>query len=110
MTSLFTLSLVLRKRGEKTGETKYGEPIYGPPVDVPSSAWWEPRTSSEDVSAKEQYVSGYWVYLPLSADVAGADVVVIDGLEYDVVGEPGRQPGGFIVDGFVKVAVERTTG
>lgn len=108
--NLFSHSVTLRKRGEQTGETKYGEPIYGPPTDTDSPAWWEPRTSSEDVAAREQYVWGYWLYLPLSADLSGADVVVIDGLEYDVVGQPGRQPSGFIVDGFLKVAVERTTG
>lgn len=108
--SLFTLTAVLRVRGEKIDETRYGEPVFGPSTDTPSPAWWEPRTSSENVSAREQYVSGYWVYLPLGADVGGADVIVLDDVEYDVVGEPGRQPGGFIVEGHLKFAVERTTG
>jgi len=32
------------------------------------------------------------------------------GEEYAVVGQPGRQPGGFIVPGFIRAAVERVTG
>lgn len=108
--SLFTLTVTLRKRGEQTGEGQYGEPIYGPPIDTDTPAWWEPRSSDENVAAREQYTSGYWVYTPLSADVSGADVVVLDGVEFDVVGEPGRQPGGFIVEGHLKFAVERVTG
>lgn len=108
--NLFSHSVTLRKRGEKIGEDRYGVPEYGPPTDTVSDAWWEPRTSSEDTAAREQYTWGYWVYLPEGTDLDGADLVVIDGVEYEVVGQPGRQPGGFIVDGFVKVAVERTTG
>jgi hypothetical protein len=61
------------------------------------------------------------VNLPLDAPLSAADAVVlfgtvdedgdlIGGEDYQVVGEPGRQPGGFIVPGFIKAAVERVTG
>ena len=84
--------------------------------------WVEPRASSEDTAARDQMVYGYWVNLPLDAPVSGVDAVVlfgtvdeatgelVGGEDYQVVGQPGRQPGGFIVPGFVKAAVEKVTG
>lgn len=108
--SLFTETVTLRSRGEVTGRDDYGNDIFGPPVESQWSAWTEPRTSGEDTNAREQYVSGFWVYLPLDAPLSGADAVVIDGDEYEVVGEPGRQPGGFTLDGFQLAAVERVSG
>lgn len=107
---LFSESLVLRFRGEVTGNDEYGNDVVGPPRDEVWPGWFEPRSSGEDTNAREQYVYGYWVYLPFEAPVRGADSVVIFGDEFRVVGEPGRQPGGFVVDGFTRVAVERVTG
>lgn len=98
---------------------------YGNPVHAPGSielvyGWYEPRGSGEDTAAKDQQIYGYWVSLPLDAPLTGADAVIlfgteadgvlVGGEEYQVVGEPGRQPGGFIVPGFIKAAVERVTG
>jgi len=108
--SLFTETAFLRRRGEVIGQDGRGNDVRGPDVDEASPAWWEPREGTEATSAEEQYVSGYWLYLPLEAPLTGADAVVLHGLEYEVVGEPGRQPGGFTVEGFQKVAVKRVTG
>lgn len=109
--SLFTETVLLRKRGEPTGDyDDLGNPIFGPDVDVSAPAWYEPRTSGENVAARDQQVWGYVVYLQLDAAVASADAVVIAGTEYEVVGEPGRQPGGFIVEGYQTVNVEKATG
>ena len=73
-------------------------------------AWYEPVSSREAADRRQQQLYGFVVYLPLAADVDGADAVVIEGEEYAVVGEPQRQPSGFIVDGFQRVIVERVTG
>jgi hypothetical protein len=109
--SLMTETVLLRFRGAPTGDfDDYGNAVVGPGHDELWPAWYEPRSSGEDVAAKDQQVYGYWVYLPLAAPLSGADVVVVDGVEFQVVGEPGRQPGGFIVPGFIKAAVERVTG
>jgi hypothetical protein len=121
--TLMTEPIGIRRRGAPTGEhDDYGNPIYGPVVTDVVFGWYEPRSSGEDTNAREQQVYGYWVNLPLDTDLAGADAVVLFGTlssdrrtmnggdEYHVVGEPGRQPGGFIVPGFIKAAVERTTG
>ena len=99
----------------------YGNQVYGPAAVSVVYGWYEPRTSGEDTSAKEQQVDGYWVHLPLDAPLSGADAVVlfgtvagngelVGGEDFQVVGQPGRQPAGFLVPGFVKAAVEKVTG
>lgn len=111
--SLFTARATLHLRAEQTGEGRHGTPIYGPPTDVESPAWWEPRTSSEDTAAREQYVDGYWLYLPEDAPVTGADAVTLHGVldqRMEVDGQPGYQPGGFVVEGYIRVAVKRVSG
>lgn len=110
--SLFTETATLRFRGEVVGEDDYGNDVYGPPIDEQWPAWWEPRSSGEDSTAREQVTSGYWLYLPLDAPIDAADAVVLDdpAAEYAVVGEPGRQPGGFIVEGYTRLALERVSG
>lgn len=112
--SLFSHTCILRTRGEQTGTDLYGRPIYGPPTDTPSAAWWEMTSEAENIAAAGQYVSQYTLYLPLSASLQGWDVVVLgddaDGPEYQAVGRPGRQPGGFVVEGYLRVLLERVTG
>jgi hypothetical protein len=108
--SIFTHVVTLRFRGVVTGQDDYGNDVYGPDRDESWPAWWEPRTSGENTTAQEQVTSGYWLYLQLAAPLTAADAVVIDGREYQVVGEPGRQPGGFAIDGYQKAALERVTG
>ena len=118
---LMTEPVGLKRRGQPTGEYgEYGEPLYGPATTGLVYGWVEPRASGEDTNAREQQTYGYWVNLPLDTDVSGADALVlfgtpsgtevVGGEEYHVVGEPGRQPGGFLVPGFIRVAVERVTG
>lgn len=121
--NLMTEPVGLRVRGQPVpGQfDDYGNEVYGPGTVSVEYGWYEPRTSGEDTTAKEQQVDGYWVYLPLTAPLTGADAVVLFGTvdaggalvggdDYQVVGEPGRQPGGFLVPGFIKAAVERVTG
>lgn len=108
--NLFTESVTLRRQGVVTGRDAYGNDVTGPPVESTSPAWYEPRTSGEATDARQQQVSGYWLYLPLEASLSGVDVVVVDGVDHEVVGDPGRQPGGFVVDGYQLAALERVTG
>lgn len=120
---LMTEPVGLRVRGEPVpGQfDDFGNQVYAPGSVAVEYGWYEPRTSGEDTTAKEQQVDGYWVYLRLAAPLTGADAVVLFGTvdgggqlvggdDYQVVGEPGRQPGGFLVPGFIKAAVEKVTG
>lgn len=110
--SLMTEQCILRFRGHATDvEDDYGNPVIAPGRDEPWPCWYEPRGSSEDTSAKEQQIHGYWVYLPLEAPLRAVDAIVLEGLGvYQVVGETARQPGGFITPGFQKAAIEKVTG
>lgn len=121
--NLMTEPVGLRLRGAPVSDEfdDYGNQVYGPDTVAVHFGWYEPRQSGEDTSAKDQQIDGYWVNLPLDAPLSGADVVVLFGLvdedgllvggeDYQVVGKPGRQPGGFLVPGFIKAAVERVTG
>lgn len=103
-----TCELVLRP--EPTGYDDYGEPVYPEPRTESWACWYEPRGSSEAVVAQEQQIDGLWLYLPLAAPLSAADAVVVAGDRYEVEGEPGRQPGGFITPGFLKAALGRVRG
>lgn len=121
--NLMTEPIGLKLRGEPVpGQfDDYGNQVYGPGTVAVHYGWYEPRSSGEDTSAKDQQVYGYWVYLPLDSPLSGADAVVlfgavneagglVGGEDYQVVGQPGRQPAGFLVPGFTKAAVEKVSG
>lgn len=110
--SLMTEECILRIRGHATDEKDdFGNPIIAPGRDEQWPCWYEPRGSTEDTSAKDQQIHGYWLYLPLLAPLRAADAVLIEGLgTFEVVGKPARQPGGFLVPGYFKVALEEVTG
>ena len=121
--NLMTEPVGLKVKGEPIpGEyDDYGNPVRGEDSTNVVYGWYEPKSSGEETAAKDQQIYGYWLYLPLDAPLSGADAVVLfgsmdgsgqltGGEDYQVVGEPGRQPGGVLVPGFIKAAVERVTG
>lgn len=108
--NLFTETAILRVRGQVTSTDRYGREVREPDVDTPWPAWWEPRGHAENVAAAEQYVSGYWLYLPLDAPAFDVIVGPDGGHEFQAVGKPGRQPAGFIVEGFQTMAIEDVEG
>lgn len=111
--TLFTETVTLIKRGEKIGEDKYGRPEYGPPTRVDSPAWFERAgANEEDTRGREQYVTGYTLYLPVAADLRGSDAVALPGVpgEFQVDGEVGYQPAGFVVEGYQVAALQRVEG
>lgn len=108
---LFTETVVLNLPGEATGEyDDLGNPVVEPPRSEVWPAWYEVGSSTEATDAREQQVWGYTLYLPLDAPLVAASSVTIAGVGYEVIGEPGRQPGGFIVEGYIRAAVQKVTG
>lgn len=136
---LFTEVIEIKYAGGPSGALDdFGNPIMEPPTSMLWPAWHQPRESSEALEAREQQVWGKWVYLPRAQNdlesalqatglatpltaaaeasnrvvrpLTAADAVVIDAVTYEVDGEPGATPSGFIVPGYVKAAVERVTG
>ena|SRR5690625_2986653 len=111
MSMLFTETVTLNLPGEATGGyDDLGNPVVGEPRSEDWPAWYEIGTSSESTDAREQQVWGYTLFLPLDAPLDAASSVTIAGVDYEVIGEPGRQPGGFIVDGYIRAAVQKVSG
>jgi hypothetical protein len=84
--------------GETAAVLRPGSPtrdLYGndvPGIDTETvydgCAIW-PRTSSEDVQARDQVIEGLYVLFPPGADVQATDLVRARGATYLVDGEPG---------------------
>lgn len=109
--TLFSHTVTVRDR-TVVGQDEYGNDVYGWPERQGVAAWWEPRTSGEQTDARDQVTSGYWLYLEPDDPLTAASQVNLGGTGpwYEVDGEPGRQPGGAIVDGYVKAALKLVTG
>jgi hypothetical protein len=106
--SLFTETVTLLAQ-QVVGEDAYGNDLVDW-VQAVSPAWLEQRNSTETLNANEQTTASMLLYLPLAAPLSHPDRVVWDGREWHVSGQPGRQPGGFIVEGYQVVSIERTEG
>ena len=110
--SLFTTSVTLVARGLQIGRDEHGRPVYGPPTRTQHPAWFEPASQDEDIQQGEQYQSTYRLFVPLDVDVTGADAVELPGLagEFELIGDPGLQPGGFVVEGYQIATVRKVRG
>lgn len=108
--SLMTEQCTLHLRGEKVGEDEYGEPIFSDPEDKASACWVEPAGTAEDLALANQLTFSYVGYLPLSTQVSAVDSLTWDGIRFEIDGEPLKQPGGFIVEGFWRVNLRKVTG
>lgn len=74
----------------KTGKDSQGNATYtwAPTVDVPGSVVW-PRTSSELVQGQDLVIIGLNVLLPAGYSMTATQRARIDGVDYEVDGEPG---------------------
>ena len=110
MSSLFTETVTLMSR-ESVGQDDLGNDVHEW-VQADSPAWVEMRQGTENTDARESSTSNSWVYLPLETllPVEAVGMVVWNGREWDIDGDPGVQPGGFVLDGYQQVAIKRVTG
>lgn len=108
--TLMTETCTLHLRGELVGYDEYREPIYSAAEDKVSKCWVEPAGSAEDLALGEQLSFTYVGYLPLSTKITAVDALTWDDTRFEVDGEPLKQPGGFIVEGFWRVHLKKVTG
>lgn len=106
--SLFTETVKLRSRA-KVGQDGLNNDVYDW-VEKPSPAWVEIGQGTENDDRRETSEATSTVYLPLEAEVTAVSQVVWNGQLWDIVGDPGVQPGGFVVDGYLKLGIKRVTG
>lgn len=59
------------------------------PVDVAGIpiALWQNR-GSEDVASRDQQTADFVGRVPVGTDVTGSDVMIVDGVPYEVIGPP----------------------
>lgn len=109
MTSaLFSEVVGLRSR-QKVGTDELNNDVYDW-VETPSPAWVEIGQGSENDDRRETSEATSTVYLPLEAEIAAVGEVRWNGTVWQVVGDPGTQPGGFIVEGYKQLGIKRVTG
>jgi hypothetical protein len=106
--ALFTETVTLRTR-KKVGRDALNVDLYEW-VDTPSPAWVEIGQGTENTDHRESSEATSTVYLPLEAPVAAVSELTWNGQKWQVVGDPGVQPGGFVVDGYQKLGIKRVTG
>lgn len=109
-TALFTETVTLMSR-QKVGTDDLNNDLFEW-VQEDSPAWVELRQGTENTDARESSTANSWVYLPLEVvlPLRAVSKVVWDGREWDVDGEPGLQPGGFVVEGYQQLSIKRVTG
>lgn len=83
-----------------TGQDDYGNDVIAL-VWLPSPAWLEQTNSTENRDRQEQTTANMRLFVPLDTVINYTSKVRWGGFDdWSVNGEPGRQPGGFIVEGY----------
>lgn len=77
------------------------------PID---RCWYEPTSSTEDADGRTAVLTGYTIDAPKGADIIATDHVLVDGIEYDVDGDPLRVPSPTGALDSVRVVVTRWEG
>lgn len=109
MTSaLFSEVVGLRSR-QKVGTDDLNNDTYDW-VETPSPAWVEMGQGTENTDQRETSDIANTVYLPLEAEVAAVSEIRWNGAVWQVVGDPGVQPGGFTLDGYKRLGIKKVTG
>lgn len=87
---LLTGSCEVVRYGE-AGRDELNRPVRGEVSRIVYPCRLEPTSSDEANDDRTSYSVDSWrIYLPASADISAADVVVSDGTTYEVVGSPAR--------------------
>lgn len=108
--SLFDQSILVRHPLEDAGLDEFGNEITGWTDPEEVSGWYETRSSTRDVAAKDQITSGYWLYLTVDQDFTDQSEALINGEWHQVEGRAQIQTGGLLVDGYRPIALTRTSG
>ena len=76
------------QRQVKTGTDRYGTPTYAT-QDIAFRGDLAPLDSDEYLAAANQVTTRYRLLAPMSAALVASDRVKVDGLVYEVTGDPG---------------------
>jgi hypothetical protein len=71
-----------------TGVDDFGNDVYGSTSTVVGPCSVQPASSRESLSFADQLTSGIVVFAPYGTDVGYIDAVIVDGVQYEVTGQP----------------------
>ena len=93
-------------------EDPYGNEVPGPTTETDvSGCAVAPRSSSEDLQARDQVIVGLNVWMPSGTDVRATDQMRVRGILYEIDGEPGSFATPFTgTVGPVQVSLTRVSG
>lgn len=89
------------------GFDEMGNPVAGEPVEETAKSWVEPLSTVSRWDRQSQVEYGYRMQFGLEHDLTTVTHIKWQGELFRVEGEPLKQPGGFIVDGFQRVDVKK---
>ena len=70
------------------GEDNFGNDMYGFTAQEVGPCSVQQGTTRETIYATDQVATGMVVFMPYGTDVSFQDAVIIDGVEYEVSGDP----------------------
>lgn len=84
--------VIVRIRGNPGGEDEYGDPVTGTEDRTTlAGAFVAPRETSEiDNRGRAGVIVGLTLFAPYETDLRYDDRIEVDGVLYDIEGEPGR--------------------
>jgi hypothetical protein len=105
--------VIVRVRGNPGGVDEYGDPVSGTEDRVTLiDAFTAPRESG-DLSARgrQGVIVGQMLFAPYDTDIRYTDQIEVDGVLYDIDGEPGRWRNPFSGwEAGIQVALVRASG
>ncbi len=84
----FGSTITIHRRTGSTAGRDGAQTYVTTPILIPGCAVW-PRVSAETVQGQDLVITGITVFAPAGTVVLATDTVTVDGLTYNVVGDPG---------------------
>jgi hypothetical protein len=105
--------VIQRVRGNPGGVDEYGDPVAGTVVKTTlAGAFVAPRETTEITNrGRAGVIVGLTLFAPYDTDLAFTDRIEVDGVSYDIEGEPGRWRNPFTEwEAGMQVALVRSSG
>jgi hypothetical protein len=105
--------VIVRVRGNPGGVDEYGDPVSGTEDRTTlTGAFVAPREASEITNrGRAGVIVGLTLFAPHDTDLVFTDRIEVDGVPYDIEGEPGRWRNPFTDwEAGLQVALRRTSG
>lgn len=79
----------IRHRGS-SGVDEYGNPTQVESGTTDTVCWLDPARSVEVTNGQQTYIQDWTLYLPAGTTIDGGDQVEVDGVLYELTGNPRR--------------------